>query len=264
MSASWVFNTVIGTILLPPFNMILLCAIGLLVARRRPRLGWAISALGLLLLTALCTGFVASKLGAPLENRNPPLATPASLDAEAIVILAGGRLSEAPEYGGADVPKLITLGRMRYGAYLQRASGLPLLVSGGSPDGKAEGEATLMARVLQDEMGVPVRWIEDGSDNTAQNAEFSARMLRQAGVKKIALVTDALHMPRARRAFEEHGLTVQAAPTVFLFRGEYSFSSFLPSIRGIDLSYYALHEWLGMLWYQLHGQKPPTFTTSAK
>lgn len=259
MSASWVFNTVVGAILLPPLNMILLCAIGLLVARKRPRLGMTVSAVALFLLAALCTGFVASQLGRPLENRNPPLASPASLDAEAIVVLAGGRLSEAPEYGGADVPKLITLGRMRYGAYLQRASGLPLLVSGGSPDGAPEGEAVLMARVLRDELGVPVRWIEDASDNTAQNAAFSARILRQAGVQKIALVTDALHMPRARRAFEQHGLTVQAAPTVFAFRGEYSFHSFLPSVRGIDLSYYALHEWLGLLWYQLHGQKPPGF-----
>lgn len=261
MSASWVFNTVVGTVLLPPFNMILLSALGLLVARTRPRLGMAISALALLGLTALSTGFVARQLGHPLEERNPPLVSPKDLDAEAIVVLAGGRLPKAPEYGGADVPKLSTLGRMRYGAYLQRASGLPLLVSGGSPDGAPEGEAVLMARVLQDEMGVPVRWIEDASDNTAQNAEYSARLLRQAGVQKIALVTDGLHMPRARRAFEQHGLTVQAAPTVFVFRGEYSFNSFLPMARGLELSHYALHEWLGLLWYQLHGQKPPAFAT---
>ena len=259
MSASWVFNTVVGTILLPPFNLILLCVLGLWVARKRPRLGRAVSVLALLLLMALSTGFVASLLGRPLEERNPPLASPQDLDAEAIVVLGGGRLSKAPEYGGTDVPKLITLGRIRYGAYLQRASDLPLLVSGGSPEGVPESEAALMARVLQDEMGVPVRWIEATSDNTAQNAEFSARILRQAGIRKIALVTDALHMPRARRAFEQYGLTVQPAPTVFAFRGEYSFTSFLPTVRAMDLSYYALHEWLGLLWYQWHGQKPPTF-----
>jgi len=263
MSASWIFNTVIGTVLLPPFNLILLCAIGLLLARKRPRLGLAVSGLALLALTALSTGFFASQLARPLENRNPPLASVKGVDAQAIVVLGGGRLASAPEYGGADVPKLVTLGRVRYGAYLQRASGLPLLVSGGSPQGAAEGEAVLMARVLRDELGVPVRWIEDASDDTAQNAQFSARMLREAGVRKIVLVTDALHMPRARRAFEQHGMTVVAAPTVFATRGRYSFNSWLPTAAGLDLSYYAMHEWLGLLWYQLQAQQPPTLKLKA-
>lgn len=263
MSASLIFNTVVGTILLPPFNLILLCAIGLLLARKRPQPGLALSALALLSLTALSTGIVAHELARPLESQNPPLTVVKKLDAQAIVVLGGGRLSNAPEYGGADVPKLITLGRLRYGAYLQRASGLPLLVSGGSPDGAAEGEAVLMARVSRDELGVPVRWVEDASDNTAQNAQFSARILHAAGVRKIVLVTDALHMPRARRAFEQHGMTVLAAPTVFVSHGRASFDSWLPTSGMLALSYYAMHEWLGLLWYQLHGQKPPTFEPAA-
>ncbi|RJG02701.1 YdcF family protein [Noviherbaspirillum sedimenti] len=263
MSASWIFNTVVGTVLLPPFNLILLAAIGLLVARKRPRSGLALSALALLLLTALSTGIVARELARPLESQNPPLRSARGLEAEAIVVLGGGRLAQAPEYGGVDVPKLTTLGRLRYGAYVQRASGLPLLVSGGSPDGTAEGEAVLMARVLRDELGVPVRWVEDASDNTAQNAQFSARILRAAGVRKIVLVTDALHMPRARRAFEQHGMTVLAAPTVFASHKSTSFNSWLPNIQALDLSYYALHEWLGLLWYQLHDQQPPVFKREA-
>ncbi len=259
MSVSWLFNTIAGAVLLPPLNLILVGALGLWLARRRPRLGFSITALALLLLTALSTGIVARELARPLEEEHPPLASVQGLDAQAIVVLSGGRLSNAPEYGGADVPKLITLGRIRYGAYLQRASGLPLLVSGGSPDGSAEGEAVLMARVLRDEFGVPVQWIEDASDNTAQNAQFSSRILRQAGVQKIVLVTDALHMPRARRAFEQQGMTVLAAPTVFASRKPVSFLGWMPHTAALDLSYYALHEWLGLLWYRLHGQNPPAF-----
>ena len=39
-----------------------------------------------------------------------------------------------------------------------------------------------MSRALQEDFGVPVRWREERSRNTFENALFSAEMLRQAGV----------------------------------------------------------------------------------
>ncbi len=257
MSASLIFNTLVGALLLPPFNFILLCAMGLLLRRSRPRLGFALSALALLLLTVCSTGIGAHWLARPLEAMNPPLLSTHALDAQAIVILAGGRQSNAPEYGGQDVPNLISLGRLRYGARLQRATGLPLLVSGGAPEGATLSEAALMATVLREELGTPVHWVEQASDNTAQNAQYSARMLQQAGVRKMVLVTDALHMPRARRAFEQHGMQVVPAPTVFATYGRRSALRWVPTAAGLRLSYYAMHEWLGLLWYRLHRQAPP-------
>lgn len=257
------FNTIIGTVLLPPLNLILLAGLGLWLARKRPRLGLSVSALSLALLTALSTGVGARLLARPLESQNPPIRSPKQIDVQAIVVLGGGRVLDSPEYGGEDVPKMTTLGRLRYGAYLQRATGLPLLVSGGAPDGAAGSEADMMARVLRDEMGLSVRWVENASDNTAQNAQFSAKMLRAAGVEKIALVTDALHMPRARRAFEQAGLTVLPAPTAFVTGERVSLKAWLPGWRGLHVSYYALHEWLGSLWYRMHRQSPPTFKAAS-
>jgi uncharacterized SAM-binding protein YcdF (DUF218 family) len=259
MSVSWIINTVVGTVLLPPFNLILLTGLGLWLARKRPRLGLVLSALALAILTALSTGVGARLLARPLESQNPPITSMKQIDAQAIIVLGGGRILDAPEYGGQDVPKMTTLGRLRYGAYLQRATGLPVLVSGGAPDGSPGSEADMMARVLRNEMAVPVQWIENKSDNTAQNAQFSAKILHAAGVQKIALVTDALHMPRARRAFEQFGITVLPAPTVFTTTEQISRKAWLPTAHGLELSFYALHEWLGLLWYQLHRQKPPTF-----
>lgn len=251
-------NTIIGTILLPPLNLILLTGLGLWLARKRPRLGLGLSALALAMLTVLSTGVGARMLARPLESQNPPLTSTEHIDAQAIVVLGGGRILDAPEYGGQDVPKMTTLGRLRYGAYLQRATGLPVLVSGGAPDGRAGSEAEMMARILRHEMSVPVRWVENASDNTAQNAEFSAKLLGADGVKKIVLVTDAMHMPRARRAFEQFGLTVLPAPTVFITTEHMSRKAWLPGASGMQNSYYALHEWLGLIWYQLHRQRPPT------
>ena len=42
--------------------------------------------------------------------------------------------------------------------------------------------AALMSRALQEDFGVPVRWREERSRNTFENALFSAAMLRQAGI----------------------------------------------------------------------------------
>jgi len=51
--------------------------------------------------------------------------------------------------------------------------------------------------------------------NTAGNAAEVARLLRERGIGGVLLVTSALHMPRARAAFERAGLDVVPAPTDF-------------------------------------------------
>jgi uncharacterized SAM-binding protein YcdF (DUF218 family) len=171
--------------------------------------------------------------------------------AQAIVILGGGRQRNAPEYEDHDVPYSSSLARLRYGAHLQRRTGLPVLVSGGKPDGAAESEAQLMARALREDFSVPVRWVESDSDNTAQNAFHSAIQLRQAGIGHILLVTDAVHMPRAYQVFTRAGLQVSAAPTNYLARGPLKAIDFVPNAVALRDSSYALHEWLGLLWYRL-------------
>ena len=66
---------------------------------------------------------------APLAQR--ALAGEEAQRAGAIVVLGGGRYDEAPEYGD-DTISLAGLRRVRYAAVLQRRTGLPVLVSGGS------------------------------------------------------------------------------------------------------------------------------------
>ena len=83
---------------------------------------------------------------------------------------------------------------------------LPILVSGGSPNrGKAEAE--VMRDVLEQEFHVPVQWLETSSRVTGENAALSMAMLAKSGITSVALVTDAVHMPRAKLEFERVGLT---------------------------------------------------------
>ena len=141
--------------------------------------------------------------------------------------------------------------RLRYGAILHRELNLPVLVTGGSVHGDGVGEATLMAEVLKTEFSITPRWVESKSKNTAQNAFFSAELL---GARKVILVTNALHMLRAVRAFERAGVDVIAAPVASVGPGKeyvFSYRHFLPSEKALVVSHDALHEWIGSIWYSL-------------
>jgi uncharacterized SAM-binding protein YcdF (DUF218 family) len=256
MSLGWVVNSAASALLLPPVSLILLCVLGMLLRRRWPRFGIA-----LLLGTLIFTLLISTRIGAslfitPLEKMNVPFSparehdTPAN-NAQAIVVLGGGRIADAPEYGGRDIPSSIELQRLHYAARLHRQTGLPILVTGGRPDGSTESEAAIMARTLRTDYAVPVKWLEEESDNTAQNAQFSARLLRESRVQRILLVTDAIHMERARRIFAMTGLNVVPAPTIFTHMSRFSLDDFLPKTVWLQRTSYAMHEWIGLAWYQL-------------
>lgn len=251
MSTGWIINTVISALLLPPLSLILLALFGLYLRRRWPRGGATVSISALLLLAFLSTYPGAMLLIAPLEKMHQALKIADADNAQAIVVLGGSRISAAPEYGGLDLPSAISLQRLQYAAYLQRQTGLPILVSGGQPDGAAISEAAIMARVLRQDFFVPVQWLESQSNNTAENARYSARILRQAGVKRILLVTDALHMPRATTAFQQAGLQVTPAATIFLSTIRPTVVDYLPRSVWLQRSSYALHEWCGIAWYHV-------------
>lgn len=256
MNSGWVINSVVSALLLPPLNLILLCALGLLLRLRWPRFGLVLALAALMVLALCSTRFGASLFIAPLEKMNPPLQLTDASKAQAIVVLGGARISNAPEYAGQDIPSSPTLHRLRYAARLYRETGLPLLVTGGQPDGAGVSEAAVMAGVLREDFSVPVRWLEQASNNTAENAQLSARILRAAGVQRIVLVTDAMHMQRAKWVYTRAGLEVIAAPTIFLTHTRSSALDFLPSSQWLAQTSYALHEWLGLAWYRWSQRNP--------
>ncbi len=251
MNDAWMLTNAVSGLLLPPLNLILLCAAGILMRRHWHRPGTAVVLLSLALLVMLSTKAGARLLVRPLEEMTSALALPAAANAQAIVVLGGGRRRNAPEYDGQDVPLPGVLARLRYAARLHRQTGLPLLVAGGSPDGASDSEAELMARVLRDDFNAPARWIEGSSRNTAQNAQNAAAMLRQVDVARILLVTDALHMPRSQRVFLQAGLAVTAAPTNYLGGSPLLLADFIPNGGALSDSHYAIHEWIGLVWYRL-------------
>jgi uncharacterized SAM-binding protein YcdF (DUF218 family) len=240
----------VKVVALPPVAPLLLALVGLAVAGRHPRAGRRIALAGVIALWLLATPVVGEFLVRSLD-RTPALdIAHAATAAQAIVILGGGIRRFAPEYGGATVNR-ITLERLRYGARVARATGLPVLVSGGAVRG-APAEAVLMRNVLVYEFGVPVRWIEMRSHDTHQNAVDSAKILAANGIQRVILVGHSFDFPRSRREFEAAGVKVIPAPIgIPPAFDETDIGDYLPSLHGLELSYYAIYEILANVLYDV-------------
>jgi uncharacterized SAM-binding protein YcdF (DUF218 family) len=249
-------------VLLPPAGPLLVALAGVWLMRRRPVAGRRLVIAGVALGWLLSTYLVASLLNRQVESGQRPLdvqrweaARDGPAPPRAIVVLGGGAVVDGPFEPRRERLHGRTLERVVAGARLARATGLPLLVSGGRPDWLVSSEAELMRRVLEDDLGVPVRWVESGSRDTAENASMSAAMLRANGIGSIVLVTHAYHMARSQRAFERAGLVVLAAPHDWRGgRAEWpELRDLLPNAQAGELAWLAVHELVGGLWYRLRG-----------
>ena len=195
-----------------------LCAV-LLTFARRPAwraLGKWLGIAGFAWLWLWSTPLASDALRGAIEAQAGPRDLDAVASAPVIVVLGGGvsgprpPLRPHPDLGAS-------ADRMWHAARLYRAGKAPALVLSGGTVRTGDGsEAEAMREFLLD-LGVPAAalHIEAASDNTTTNATHTARLLRAQGIKSAILVTSALHMPRARAAFERTGLSVQAAPTDF-------------------------------------------------
>jgi uncharacterized SAM-binding protein YcdF (DUF218 family) len=246
---SWFLTNFIAAFLLPPFNLLLLLALGIFLLYRRRKLAkpLILAAFGLLWIAS--TPYFADGALHLLEARTVALDKTIP-QADAIVILGGGTYFHAPEYAGQDTTNEPTLVRLRYGAKLHRETGKPILVTGGKPLGNNVSEAQQMKFSLEQDFRAPVRWTEDASDNTFENAHYSFQTLQKSGIKKIYLVTHAWHMPRSAEVFRRVGFEVVEAPTAFTTRYQANIFTFMP-VGPLSGSQIFVHEVIGSLWYRV-------------
>lgn len=247
---SWFVTNFIAAFLLPPLSLLLVFALGILLLHRRRRFAMPPLLIVFGLLWIVSTPYFAEGALRSLESRATVLDSQRQ-QADAVVILGGGTYFHAPEYAGQDTVSEQTLMRLRYGAKLQRETGKPILVTGGKPLGNHLPEAQQMRAVLEQDFRVPVRWTEETSDNTFENAHHSFRMLQAQGVRRIYLVTHAWHMPRAADVFRRAGFEVVEAPTAFTTRYQTDVLAFLPRAEALRDSKIFMHEVIGLVWYRL-------------
>lgn len=244
--------------MLPPYSLGLMSLIGLLLMRKRPQWGQRLigASLALLVLLSFPVWSYWAQGGAQPSASDVRSFVPGPFPpADAIVILGGGRRRYAVEYGAPETADYSTIIRLRYGARLYKQYGYPILVSGGRPhlglDRGTLAEGDIMKDILEKEYGIPVKWVESQADDTLDNAQKSAPLLKNAGVKTIYLVTDADHAPRARDAFVQQGFEVIATPTLFYPPRELSAQDFIPSFQGLSMTrhvlYNILNQWRARL-----------------
>ncbi|MES2088393.1 MAG: YdcF family protein [Pseudomonadota bacterium] len=203
-------------------------------------------------------GQVHLQQGAQARRMGRALPTPTT----GILVLGGGLVPLAPEYGVTDLSHF-SAERLRYGVWLSRQTGWPLGFSGGVGWGQKKiqegpGEAEVAGRVAQQMYGQPLRWIESDSSDTRENAARSVALLAGQGVTEIVLVTDAWHMKRARRAFEQaamHWAARERKPVPVITPGAMGYWSldagsaldWMPSSSGLTNVRAACRELLGLL-----------------
>jgi uncharacterized SAM-binding protein YcdF (DUF218 family) len=142
-------------------------------------------------------------------------------------------------------------------ALYRRAGSCLMLASGGRCDGAPDGPT--LAEVMKEFwVGLGANpadvLLEDQSTNTHENADACARLLRERGIGRIVLVTDARHMARAAGCFRRQGLEVVAAPCNYAtVRFQCRWNDFLPSPQGVIGFQKAFHEWVGLVYYRLRG-----------
>jgi uncharacterized SAM-binding protein YcdF (DUF218 family) len=164
----------------------------------------------------------------------------------------GGYNDRSSEYGGE--PSLSPEAEQRaiYGLELSRRFNLPLVYSGGigfdlhTTASEAEAAGHLWRR-----LGVPIERItlEKTSVDTKTNASNVAELMKG---KKIVLVTSAYHMPRAILSFKKARMNVIPAPTCYRAkRSAITWADFLPNAGALETSFAALHEYGGIVYYNL-------------
>ncbi|MBD2014659.1 YdcF family protein [Microcoleus sp. FACHB-53] len=219
--------------------------------------------LALMVLLLASNNWVANGLVKSLEwQQIPPKTLPT---ADAIVILGGATKSAFPPRPGVDLSEQGD--RVLYGAQLYREGKAPVVISsGGRIDWRGGGpsESADMAQILKT-VGVPSSAIlqDPTSLNTHQNAVNVKKIMQERGIRRILLVTSAMHMPRSLRIFQRQGIDAIPAPTDFLVSQQEIeepnsspqaiMLSLMPDTERLDRTTRALKEYIGMAVYRLRG-----------
>ena len=208
------------------------------------------------LLYLLSTKAVGNFLLLPFEEPYNHKHVPQAVDA--MVILAGGTHGKSAN---------LTLGsssfkRAMYGIMIAKRENLPIMFSGQGLNKYSESMSmkdtvdelnyyfdinlTESEELLKDKFSIIY---EAKSLNTYENAKFSKTTFSQHGIKdpSIYLVTSAFHMKRSVKLYEHFGFNIIPIATDFMTTNKTNISDFIPSNTGLQMTYYALHEYAGLL-----------------
>jgi uncharacterized SAM-binding protein YcdF (DUF218 family) len=247
--------------LVQPYTLgMLIAAFGLIMLwrkRREQRRRLLLVTVPFAVLFLLSVPVVSHLVLGSLEWQYPPQEKRPS-GAGAIVVLGGGILYPPVEGAKPEVDQSSMERCVQAAKLYHQGKPCPVVVSGASEVSEEGGPSC--ADVMKDFLlRLDVRpadiLIEGASRTTYENAVESCKLLKERRITRIVLVTQAFHMPRAVRCFRKQGVEVVPSGCGYLAT-EMKFSAhiFLPNAGAALRCELAFHEWLGSLWYRLHGR----------
>ena len=237
--------------------------VALMTLRKRPRIATIAISLSLAILLLSSNAWVAKYMIRSLEWQNIPAAQ--IPNAEAIVVLGGATKSGTWPRPTVDLSEAGD--RVIYAAQLYFQKKAPIIIlSGGRIDWRGRGspESADMATILTS-IGVPAEAIiqEPDSLNTHENAVNVKKILAERQIKKVLLITSAMHTPRSLKIFHRQGIDVIPTPTDFLVSQselqeltstpKAAILNLLPETDNLHQFTGALKEYIGTFIYWLRG-----------
>lgn len=241
--------TKLATWLVYPFSLAGLALLAVLCSHGVRPSARVLVALALALLWGGGCRLTSETLARSLEGYSNPPAPDAKADA--IVVLGGGL---QPPLAPRRAVEVTDAGdRALEAARLWHEQRAPRVVTVGGSFDSAATQAALAAELLR-LLGVPAGAIleQPGPLTTREEAASLRELLEPMGVRRILLVTSALHMRRAAGWFEAQGFDVVPAPTDFIATSAsqrplaVEALTLLPRVDSLSLTTRALHEWLGI------------------
>jgi uncharacterized SAM-binding protein YcdF (DUF218 family) len=232
-----------------PLVALVLAGFVLALAGRASR-WWRRAGLVLLVLGWLgCTALISNPLVAILESRAGER-TENCEDLEAAVLLTGGLVRRPRHADDIEALNPETQLRLMTLARMDRPD-VPLVITGGGFFTISEAELAwnFLRRV---EPRRTQATLETRSDNTWENARFTAALLPPP--RRIAVATSAVHLPRARLAFERMGYTVCPWPLNRSYVPGIEWWALLPHATAARRTESFLHEvggWIVYAWREV-------------
>ncbi len=250
--------------LFQPSNLAaILAASGLITLMIWRRLGLTLLAAAGMLLVIFGILPTGQWLIAPLEARFARPSDEAIKTAAGLIVLGGTEQPGMTRSRGEPSLGFEAARLAGAAAFAHRLADKPVLYSGGY----REPGGTTQADVARDFLlGVGIAGtrllLEDQSQDTAENAIYTQKMLGKRAAGPWLLVTSAFHMPRAMGAFQRAGMTVIAYPVAYRSSGNgvnvWNFDV-AENLRICDL---AMHEWIGLVAYYVTGRSDELFPKS--
>ncbi|MBO7182217.1 MAG: YdcF family protein [Kiritimatiellae bacterium] len=209
------------------------------------------------LLTFVMLPWTSMTLGLSLERQYPPKVITDYPKADAIVLLGGGLGATRPGFPHTECYAAADRAIMAF--RLWKAGKAPVII----PTGEM---AAISEKPLLEMFGVPASAIlcEDRARDTAENANYTYKMLAERKCKQVFLATSAWHLPRSMMLFQYPNITfipVSCDTEASLTKAQWSVMPLwqkLPSFQSGTLTMAYAKEWLGILFYSL--RKPTAVT----